>query len=155
MKLLGGLLILAVGGVAAYGTSKYERKRLAVLDGWIDLIVYIRSQIDCYLMPLNEILQCGDRTVLDACMSPANATDLGAILDASSLYLDGERLRLLKNFVQETGSSYREEQLRRCDYYITALRTQREKIASELPARRRLCVTLCLCVACGTAILLW
>lgn len=155
IKLLGALLILAVGGVAAISTARYEKKRLSVLDGWIDLIVYIRSQIDCFLTPLDEILQNGDRTLLDACMSPEGAADLDAILRASSLYLDGEVKRLLEGFVRETGSTFREEQLKRCDYYVTALRTQRERIAAELPARRRLSTALCLCTAIGTAILLW
>ncbi len=155
IKLLGAVLILAVGGFAAYSTARYEKKRLSVLDGWIDLIVYIRAQIDCYLMPMDEILQNGDHTLLDACMSPTNATDLDAILRASSLYLDGEVKRLLEHFVRETGSTFREEQLRRCDYYVSALRTQRERLAAELPARRRLSTALCLCIAIGTAILLW
>ncbi|MBQ9784733.1 MAG: hypothetical protein IJW29_04450 [Clostridia bacterium] len=155
IKLLGAALILAVGGFSAFSSARYEKKRLSVLDGWIDLIVYIRSQIDCFLMPLDAILQNGDRTLLDACMSPDDAVDLGAILRASSLYLDGEVKRLLENFVRETGSTFREEQLKRCDYYVSALRTQRERLAAALPARRRLSTALCLCISIGTAILLW
>ena len=52
IKLLGALLVLSVGGFSAFGTVRYEKKRILVLDGWIDLILYIRSQIDCYLTPL-------------------------------------------------------------------------------------------------------
>lgn len=155
IKLLGAVLILSVGGFAAYSTARYEKKRLTVIDGWIDLIFYIRAQIDCYLKPLDKILVEGDRTILDACMSPRGARDPQTVLTASSLYLDGEVKRLLESFVREIGAGYREEQLRRCDYYTEALRKQRDKIAAELPARRRLCVALCLCIAIGTAILLW
>lgn len=154
IKGIGALLILLVGGVAAYSTVRYEKKRLSVIDGWIDLILYIRGQIDCFLLPLDEILQRSDRRILDACMSPENATDLRAIYRASSIYLDGEVKRLLEGFVREAGAS-REEQLRLCDYYIAALRTQRERIALALPTRVRLCAVLCICISCGTAILLW
>lgn len=155
VKLFGVLLILGVGIFASVSAVRYEKRRLAVIDGWLDLIFYIRGQIDCYLTPLNEILLSGDRQLLDACMSPHNATDLHAILRASSVYLDGSAKRLLEGFVREIGSTYREEQVRRCDYYMTALRTQREKLSAELPMRLRLSVTICLCIALGTAILLW
>lgn len=155
LKFFGALLIVAVGGFAAFASAHYEKKRLAVVDGWIDLIRYIRGQIDCYLMPLGDILSGGDRALFEACMSPANAADLPAILSSSSVYLDGNVKRLLESFVREIGPGYREEQLKRCDFFLSSLTVEREKIARELPGRIRLCVTLCLCIALATAILLW
>lgn len=155
LKFLGAVLILTVGIFAAFVSVQYEKKRLAVVDGWIDLILYIRSQIDCYLMPLDDILSGGDRALFEACMSPSNAADLPAILDASGIYLDGDGKRLIESFVREIGAGYREEQLKRCDFFISSLRTQREKIAAQLPLRVRLCATLCICIALATAILLW
>ncbi len=155
LKLCGALLILSVGAISAYISVHYEKKRLSVVDGWIDLILYIRGQIDCYLMPIGDILSGGDRALFEACMSPANAADLPAILKSSSTYLDGEAQRLLESFVREIGPGYREEQLRKCDYFLASLRTQRERIAAELPGRVRLSATLCICTALATAILLW
>lgn len=155
LKFLGALLILAVGFFAAFVSVQYEKKRLSVVDGWIDLILYIRSQIDCYLMPLDDILSGGDRALFEACMSPSNAADLPAILEASGIYLDGDGKRLIESFVREIGAGYREEQIKRCDFFISSLRTQRERIAAQLPLRTRLCATLCICIALATAILLW
>lgn len=155
LKFLGALLIFAVGVFAAFVSVQYEKKRLSVVDGWIDLILYIRSQIDCYLMPLDDILSGGDRALFEACMSPSNAADLPAILEASGIYLDGDGKRLIESFVREIGAGYREEQIKRCDFFISSLRTQRERIAAQLPLRTRLCATLCICIALATAILLW
>ncbi len=155
IKLLGAALVLSVGVISAFGTVRYEKKRLSVLDGWIDLILYIRAQIDCYLTPLYEILSSSDPALMHACMSPEHETDLGAILRASSIYLDGNSKRLLESFIREIGSGYREEQVKLCDYYISALRTERAKVADELPTRMRLYAALCICVSLGTAILLW
>lgn len=155
LKLLGALLILSVGVFAAFVSVQYEKKRLSVVDGWIDLILYIRGQIDCYLMPIDSILSEGDRALFEACMSPSNAADLPAILHASEIYLDGDAKRTLDSFVREIGAGYREEQLKRCDFFIASLRVQREKIAAALPLRIRLCATLCICIALATAILLW
>ena len=155
LKFLGALLILSVGIFAAFVSVQYEKKRLSVVDGWIDLILYIRGQIDCYLMPIDSILSEGDRALFEACMSPSNAADLPAILNASEIYLDGDAKRTLDSFVREIGAGYREEQLKRCDFFIASLRLQREKIAAALPLRIRLCATLCICIALATAILLW
>ena len=155
LKFLGALLILSVGIFAAFVSVQYEKKRLSVVDGWIDLILYIRGQIDCYLMPIGDILSNGDRALLEACMSPSNAADLPAILASCDIYLDGDAKHTLESFVRDIGTGYREEQLKRCDYFITSLRAQRERIAAALPLRMRLCATLCICIALITTILLW
>ena len=155
LKLLGALLVLSVGVFSAFVSVQYEKKRLSVVDGWIDLILDIRGQIDCYLMPLDDILSGGDRALFDACMSPSNAADLPAMLEASGIYLDGDAKRTLDSFVREIGAGYREEQIKRCDFFISSLRTQRERIAAALPMRTRLCATLCICLSLATAILLW
>ena len=155
LKFLGALLILSVGVFAAFVSVQYEKRRLTVVDGWIDLILYIRGQIDCYLLPIEDILSSGDRALLEACMSPSNAADLPAILASCDIYLDGDAKRTLESFVREIGAGYREEQIKRCDFFIASLRTQREKIAASLPLRVRLCATLCICLALATAILLW
>lgn len=155
LKFLGALLIFTVGIFAAFVSVQYEKKRLSVLDGWIDLILYIRGQIDCYRMPIGDILSGGDRALFEACMSPSNAADLPAILEASGIYLDGDGKRLIESFVREIGAGYREEQIKRCDFFISSLRAQRERIALQLPLRTRLCATLCICISLATAILLW
>ena len=155
LKLLGCLLVLSSGAAGALGAVRYERARLAVLEGWIDLIFYIRTQIDCYLTPLGEILAGADRELLRACGGSRETVGLDALLRASRGCLCGEAARLLTGFVREIGGSYREGQVRRCDYYLTALRAVREQQKEELPARVRVCVAVCLCAALGIAILLW
>lgn len=155
LKLLGAALILAVGVLCAFLSVRYEKKRICILDGWIDLIQYIRAKIDCYLMPIGEILTSTDRPLRTLCELDGAQSDLAAILRASRAFLDGETLRLLNGFVSEIGTTYREEQLRRCDYYLLALRMQRERCSAELPTKKRISVSLCLCVSVGTAVLLW
>lgn len=147
LKILGVLVVLSVGGISAGGSVLYERRRLRVLDEWIDLIRYIRSQIDCYLTPLS--------TILDDALHESAPTDLSALLSSTAPYLDGEAKRLLVTFTRDIGGGYREEQLKDCDFCIAELRRRREKNAEELPLRQRLSVTLCTCLSVGTAILLW
>ena len=155
LKLLGGGLIVFSGGFAAYTMAHTERRRLTVLEAWIDLILFIRAQIDCYLMPLDEILAQADENILRACACRTPHPNLSSLLSSSRQYLSEEARRLITSFVKEIGGGYREEQLRRCDYYITALRAERNKLASALPSRIRLSVSLCLCASLGAFILLW
>lgn len=156
LKLLGAALILLTGSFAAYHTAQYEKKRLSVLDSWIDLIYFIKGQIDCFLTPLDEILSLADRELLQGCMlRSANSLSLASLYRTSLSYLTPESARLLGSFVREIGKSNREEQVRRCDYYLTGLRNIREKQALEQPARIRVGCSLCLCISATIAILLW
>ncbi len=154
-KLFGGFLILTAGGLGAWNLVKLERRKLLVLDAWIDLIFYIRTQIDCYLMPIGEILQSAEPALLRSCMGDKAVTSLAALLKCAHLYLDPEAHRLLASFVREIGGSYREEQVKLCDYYIESLRRIREKQMEALPAKTRVSATLCICASFGIAILLW
>lgn len=155
LKILGVILILGAGAFAAAALIRYEKRKIAVLAGWSDLIWHIRSQIDCYLMPLPEILAGADRSLLAACGCSEARPNLTDVYHASQLYLDKETKRLLCTFVREIGSGYREEMLRRCDYYIASLGKIRSKRMEELPARTRIAVAVCLGMAAMAAILLW
>lgn len=155
IKLIGCLLVLASGGGFAIAATRYEKKKLAVLDAWIDLIFYIRSQIDCYLTPLAEILRNAEDDLIQSCMGSEKAESLSPLLQASSAYLGEDARRLLDAFARELGGNYREEQVKRCDYYLAALHGIREKQKEELPARLRVCTAISLCASFGIAILLW
>ncbi len=155
LRLLGGALMLGAGIALSYLLIHRERTRLSVLNAWVELITYIRTQIDCFLTPLDEILANADPALLRDCMFRGEACTLKGLLQASRPYLDDETARQLTAFVKELGGSYRDEQVKRCDYYLHALRTLREARAAQLPQRTRLCATLCLCGTAGVLILLW
>ena len=155
LKILGVILIFGAGVAAAESYILFEKKKIAVLDGWTDLIRYIRLQIDCFLMPLPEILAGADRALLSACNCERREKSLCGVYRSSQRYLDRDSRRLLCSFLREIGSGYREEQLRRCDHYIASISSVRARRAEEFPARRRITVAICLCSAAFAAILLW
>lgn len=155
LKALGASLILLVGAVAARTGAVRERDKLSTLDAWLALLLYLRGQIDCYLMPLDEILRGADPDLLRAVGARDGTDTWASLLRASLPRLGKESARLLTALVRELGSSYREEQLRRCDYYLSALGKERDRLAAALPARMKLCTAAGLCTALATAILLW
>ncbi len=170
-KILGGLILLVAGGYVSIAIGRFERRRLQVLDGYISLIYYIKGQIDCYAMPLADILAHADPTVLAACMGmddaqggraplvlsamAAEEAPLPAMVKESHIYLEPESERLLTTFVGELGHTFRSEQVARCDHYIHALSEERRRLYDTLPARVRVGSVLCLCCAIGAAVLLW
>lgn len=165
-KILGGALLLLAGGYVSVWLMRFERRRLRVLDGYISLIYYIKGQIDCYAMPLGDILASADPAIIAACLGlderalppptyVENEAPLPHMVKESRLYLDEESERLLTTFTGELGRNYRAEQVNRCDYYITALTEERRKLAETMPARVRTCSILCVCAAIAAAVLLW
>ena len=165
-KLVGSLLLLLAGGYVSVAITRFERRRLRVLDGYISLIYYIKGQIDCYAMPLSEILASADPAVIAACLGLDMTTPLphlplpaerplSAMVQESRLYLEPETDRLLTTLTGELGTTYREEQVMRCDHYLTALTEERRRLRDTLPSRLRATCALCVCCALGAAVILW
>ena len=152
---LGAALLLLCGTVAAAYAVSAERARLQTLREWIDLITLMREQIDCYLMPVGAILSRADSDLVRACRAAGIAPSADACLTLSAGRLGKEEAGIIGDFVKELGGVYREEQVRRCDRTLTALRALSERRERELPARIRLSVTLCLSAALGALVLLW
>jgi hypothetical protein len=165
-KAVGSLLLLLAGGYLSLAISHFERRRLRVLDGYISLIYYMKGQIDCYALPLSDILERADPAVLAACLGleprealPAipesGSAALSHMVEESRLYLEPESERLLRGLSGELGGTFRTEQVTRCQHYLDALTRERDRLNATLPARLRATCTLCLCVAVAVAVLLW
>ena len=161
-KWLGAGMLLLAGGYAAVSMNRLEQRRLAVLDGYIALIRYIKGQINCYAMPIGDILAAADPVLLRDCLgegarhrSPLSTVTLASMIQAARLYLEPETERLLSNFSKELGHTFREEQVTRCDDYIIALGEERRKLAENVPMRERINSVLALSTALGMTILLW
>ena len=104
LKFIGFLLILAAGGGAAALSVRTERRRLEVLDGWIDLIAYVRSRIDCFLMPQDVILASCGRELILRCGGTLPCHSFSALARAAERYLTPEGARLIGAFTHGIGS---------------------------------------------------
>ncbi len=160
-KWIGAGILLLMGGYASVTMNRLEQKRLDVLDSYIALLRYIKGQINCYAMPVSDILETADPLLLSACFGDAQhgeavgSVSLSTMIHAAHLYLEPESERLLRNFSAELGHTYRAEQVTRCEDYIAALGEERRRLADATPMRLRLNSMLSFCAAFGMAILLW
>lgn len=155
IKLFGSLLIAASALTAAISNSRFQKKRLQTLDGFIALLLYIKGQIDCYALPLSDILSSLSLDIFYDCNCPEGAETLDEMIESSKIYLGEESRRLLESFSIEFGSTFREEQLRRCDYYITALNEQRRILSEETVKKSKVGTALWVCSSLGLLVLLW
>lgn len=154
-KVAGALLLAACGILMTLVLNRRADRALSQLDGWIALLRYVRAQVDCFSLPMAEILSRGDEALLRSCGYEGGAPprSFDDLLSACPIR-DEETRRILWGFADAFGRGYREEQLKRCDYDCALLCGRREALAAKLPERKRLNATLCVCGVLMLALLL-
>ena len=139
---LGAGVIFACGVFAGLFFAAYERKRVLQAEGFLSLLRVIRMEIDCFSMPVSRILAECDKALLAACGVVGTPKDFKALLGGTRLYLSEEICRLLADFAARLGGSYREEQLRSCEYYLARLAPYCDTLRADLPRRERMALIL-------------
>ena len=155
VKLIGSLFFAVSGVIMAISYSRFQERKLTTIDGFMSLLFYIKGQIDCFARPRSDILSSLPGEVFCACNCKEGAETLEEMVDASRIYLDDEPLRLLSSFASEFGSTFRAEQLRRCDYYISALGEERRRVFASVKSKSRVGGALWICACIGIIILIW
>ncbi len=155
IKLVGAVLIGLSGVIMSISYRRFQLRKLNTVDGFISLFFYIKGQIDCFSRPRSDILSSLPAEVFCACNCPRGAETLEELVEASRIYLDEEILRLVSSFAAEFGSTFKDEQLRRCDYYISAVSEERRRVYAAVTARSRAGGALWIFACLGLVILLW
>lgn len=155
IKLIGGGVIVICSIFFTVSHRRFEERRLRTLDGLIALINYIKGQVDCYALPIGEILTRLPAEIFFDCNCPEGAESIDDIIAQCRIYLEEESLRLAEAFASEFGSTFREEQLRRCDHYISSLTAERRLLYDEVIKRSRVGSALWVCSSLALLILLW
>lgn len=155
IKLIGSATMAVASVIMALSYRRFQWRKLDTLDGFSALIFYIKGQIDCYSRPRGDILSSLPPEIFHALNCPRGASTLEELVEASRIYLDEEPLRLMTTFCSEFGSTFRQEQLRRCDHYISMLAEERRTVAAEVNAKSRAGSAMWICAMIGVLILIW
>ncbi len=153
-KLFGCALIMLSGAVGAALLSRAESERLKRIDALIELLRFIRREIDYFCVPINEIFRRADPRILKECGVSGTVTDFDSFISSLSPEPDGEIKNILTSFSRELGVSYREEQLKNCDLHINTLLSLRDRAYTESKKNKKLHTTLCISAAAAVVILL-
>ena len=147
-------MILSFSGIAAAYTLNQTAKRgLSQTESFIALLRYLRSEIECFSMPLPRAMSRCPYELLEGCGCAREVSDLREFLSVCSVY-DARAVKLVSRFCDEAGRGYRDEQLALCDNYISRLDERRRSLASELPRRKKMNSALCVSGALAIVILL-
>ena len=154
-KIAGVLMIVSCGGALAYWLNHRARMALMQTEGFIDLVRYLRSEIDCFSMPIPTALERCPDTIFQKCGAQRfrGARTVSELLDACEI-LSPEISEAMQRFAADVGRGYKHEQLSLCDRTAELLEGYRNLLAEQLPVKRKLNGTLCLCSALVIVILL-
>lgn len=154
-KAVGVAVILLVGLGLGVALSAYERRRCRQAEGFLALVRYIRLQIDCFSLPIGRILSgCDNGILVDCGVESDQLTDFAALLRSTRLYVPEDMCRLLMDFGSQLGGSYREDQLRCCDYFLERLIPCCDRLRAELPKREKMMLLLPMAFAAMLVLLL-
>lgn len=119
VKIIGAVLILASSlGVSAFLTKEGKRK-VENLEAIIKLIEYIKRNIDAFLTPLSGIFTGYTCEVLDGCGfgDEMRKNGLVSAVQCGYLMLSENADDELLSFAEKLGGGYRDEEVKRCEYY--------------------------------------
>lgn len=151
----GAIIVSACGLEGARRLNRSAESNVSGVGAYLSFLRYVRSQIDCYALPICEIFERCSRELLFSCgWRCEEAPKSFEELFSCARITDKEAKNIISEFCSDFGRNYREEELKRCDFCITALEKCRERLAAEVPNKKKLNLTLCLSSALAIIILL-
>ena len=142
-KVIGASMVLAAAAFYAEKILSGDKKRIDHLDAVIDLITYIKNQIDLYAMPLEKIYKSVDRDKLKRLCLDSPPKDFYEVIDNQELIFDGDIKRELSEFSSSLGKGYREMQLKLCERTLSRLGDKKKMLAESFPSRKKTVLALC------------
>ncbi len=146
MRALGAACLLAVSLLFCRAIGEHERRRVCETEEVLALLRAIKAGITCGLMPLGEIYTAFDAPYLSASGFLVALRESGELSAAArhGVLPDGVQSRLAA-FGGSLGRSGKDRESELCDYYISELEGELQRVRSEsavrLGSRRVVAVT--------------
>ncbi len=153
LKIFGAALVAFCGIYASRLMNTSAKAALTEAEGLMEFVRFLRSEIECFALPLPQIIARCPEDILTRCGFRGGEFRTPAELFSLFEIDDGECSRSAERFFSELGRGYRDEQLALCDYYIAILEERRRTLGNALPARRRVNSALCIAGALAVVII--
>lgn len=149
------MLLIVSGTVGAHRLNRAAAESLRQTEGFLQLLRYIRTQVECFALPVSQILARCDRDLLKKCgyirsIAPKTLSELSNACEERDRVSAG----FFRDFSETFGTGYREEQCQNCDSFIALLDTRRAELQERLPDRKKMNAALCLSGALAAVIVL-
>lgn len=155
-KVIGSMSLL-VSGLWVYSMhTSFQKRKLKQLDAYIKLISHIKTQIECYMLPINSIIGSCSLDLLKNCGidDPKRIKDLKELLNCANLILEKEIIELLYQFAEDFGMGYREEQLNSCERVISKMMTYRDEFQKKHEKDKRVSLAICMSLTLSLILIL-
>lgn len=154
-RIAGAVIVALSGAAGAYILNASARTALVQTEAFISLLRSLRSDIECFAMPIPKALARCSKELYRSCgyLSDVPPSGIDALLSGCKIS-DAELRRLLESFSGDVGRGYRDGQLALFDYCLSQLEARRKRLCEGLPAKRRMNSALCLSGALAIVILL-
>ncbi len=154
-RIIGALLLSFCGAYGAHLLNTGARRTLCGVEALLEFMRFLRSQIDCFALPLGEILARCPTEILESCgCTGERPRTLGELLSQCDVEDLGARAAF-ERFCKEVGKGYRDEQLALCDYCIGEIEARRSVLSGVLPSRKKVNSALCVAGALALVIILF
>ena len=124
---------------------------------FIIFIEHIKSQIECFLLPIDRIIHACDENLIRNCGIETDYRGINTLedlFDNAAIYCGDECIETLMTFSKSFGQGYADEQLRSCSYCISELIKIRDKMKEKGIKERKVKLALCLSVSFSLILLL-
>lgn len=155
LQIIGAFLILCSALLVAQRMLSEVEISLERACALREVLEHIKNMIECYSLPIGQILERLDPSVLRGCgyFGENAPRDLFELVEKSEI-LDKETLDIFSAFAKEFGKGYRQDELLRCGAFLDRMRVREQKIGKELAKKKRVIPTVAVCSALAVIILL-
>ena len=140
LRLCGSFLLLLASSIVSMMLSRVGKRRLLSLQEVINLLKYIRNNISSFKTPLDGIFNNYRSDLFDSVgFSDAMKSEgLCAAFSRSYLDIPSEVETHLIEFSCSLGTGYADDEIKRCDYYVSVIQEIAEKERTRVEKSREL-----------------
>lgn len=159
LRIMGASLVLLSAIILGRGYSAYSERAIAEYDGFLELLIYMKGKISCFLLPPSEIFKDFECEALERCgllMKIRCGVQISDAFSESShrLAIPPEAKRVLGGFFASFGSEYRDGEIARIEQTVSEIKRQRDDACELLTKKTKLAHTLLFAGALGLVIFL-
>ena len=156
-KIIGSVAIVIAALTLYLEMQHFEKLKIKQINSFIMFIEYIKNQIECFLLPIDVIISACDEDLIKSCginIDYKKAKKIDDLLEHTDFYCNSDCIELMKQFSNNFGQGYLQEQIRLCDYYRSELIKQRDKFKDKCIKEKKLKLAICLCASLSLILLL-
>lgn len=138
------LIIIVVLAMSVYIAAYIKRlndNKIEVYEGIIDFLEYIKSQIEYFCTPTEEIIKNYENLILNkyGFLEALEMTNWEKALTQTNMspYLDNTTVTLLKRFSGTFGKTSSQEQISNCEYTLAQLNNELIKLKQDSPQKTK------------------